>query len=273
MSKIISIIATIIITGGFAIEYTNNNKKETITIPNESKQAMYKPLMVEADTEPVEAPKETAETVIMPITDTTPPVVQETAKAVSEPAPAKKTETKPATTSNILTRKFRLNNGKYKTGKELVDYVKGNPNGLKLWTAFSKYGEEEANKSAITLFYENARIDPLFRGVCTKKYAENGDIYRCVYSNGNPNGGMDSGLISINVWWYRAKIKALAGGKITCNLSSMATARDYKNACTKQYVDAIHDVDTNIELARQIYEESGNSFRQWHGYKRAGLNK
>jgi hypothetical protein len=173
----------------------------------------------------------------------------------------------------VASQTFTLNSGKKVKGQFIIDLVKNNKDSIRLWNAFNdKFGEEVANTAAISLFYENGRLDPLFRGVCNEWHAENRNTYRCVYADVNTDGGMDAGLKSINVWWHRDKIKEMSNGSITCNLKNKETAKSYKIACTKEYVDWLHNIDNSIALAIRIYEESGNSFVQWYGYRR-GFNK
>lgn len=165
-------------------------------------------------------------------------------------------------TSTVRDRKFRLNNGTYKTGGEIVDYVKGNYNGLKLWNAFNeKYGAEVANTAAITLFYENGTLWEYTTGVCSAKHRINGDYRNCNYADIN-SAGFDAGLKQINTWYQRHRIAKLGGPN--CQQSN---SRDRSDPCVQLLIAWLHDVDNNIKITLDIYRDSG--FNAWYGYRRA----
>lgn len=165
--------------------------------------------------------------------------------------------------SSIPARVFTLNDGKKITGQEILNIVKSNPNGLKLWQAFfDKFGVEVADTSAISLYYENGTLKSDSVGVCNLKYARNGDYRDCVFADIN-SAGMDAGLKQINTFYQRYRIAKLGG--VSCEPSN---SRDITDPCTAQQVEWLKNVDNNIKIALDIYEESGN-FLAWYGYKRA----
>ena len=180
-----------------------------------------------------------------------------------EPAPEPiKEDPKPTT---VATRSFRMNDGTYKTGQELLDYGHSDPNAKKLWQAFfDRYGQEVADTALITLFYENGTFKPDTVGVCSFKYQVNGDYRNCVYADMNTEG-MDAGLKQINTYYQRYRIAKLGGE--ACEPSN---SRDITDPCTASHVQWLKNVDNNIMIALDIYAEQG--FIPWIGYKRAFNN-
>jgi hypothetical protein len=166
------------------------------------------------------------------------------------------------TASKIPERKFRLNSGKFITGQKILDMVKGNPNGLKLWQAFNhKFGTEIADTAAISLYYENGTMKVDSIGVCNRKYMIKGDYRNCTYADMN-SAGMDVGLKQINTFYQRKRIAKLSG--INCKIGN---SRDRKDPCTAQLITWLINPDNNILIAIDIYQEQG--FTPWYGWKRA----
>ena len=181
------------------------------------------------------------------------------APAITLEAPKTPVATTP---SKIPERKFRLNNGKFITGQKILDIVKGDPNGLKLWQAFNnKFGTEIADTAAISLYYENGTMKVDSVGVCNRKFMIKGDYRNCTYADMN-SAGMDAGLKQINTFYQRKRIAKLSG--INCKIVS---SRDRKDPCTAQLVTWLINPDNNILIALDIYQEQG--FTPWYGWKRA----
>lgn len=175
-----------------------------------------------------------------------------------------KVESKPVQATKTSQRSFRLNNGKYQKGSEIISYVKSNANGKKFWNAFNKkYGSEVADKIAITLFYENGTLWEKTVGVCSAKYQIGGDYRNCNYADINSNG-LDSGLLQINTWYQRKRIAKLGGPSCTPQNS-----RDRADTCNKKLINWLHNPDNNLKIAMDIYSESGLS--PWYGAKKAGV--
>ena len=201
--------------------------------------------------QPVQAVETKSELVVEPVKD------DKTELSKEEPKPVVQA------TSSIPGRTFYLNNGKAITGQEILNMVKANPNGLKLWQAFfDKFGLEVADTSAISLYYENGTLKTDSVGVCNLKYAKNGDYRDCVFADIN-SAGMDTGLKQINTFYQRYRISKLGG--VSCEPSN---SRDITDSCTAQQVEWLKNVENNIKIALDIYQESGN-FNAWYGYKRA----
>ncbi len=170
-------------------------------------------------------------------------------------------------TSPIQNLTFTLNNGKKVSGKELIDEVKANPNGNKLYQAFlEKHGVVVADISAITLKYENGTYWEKTTGVCSKKYQIGGDYRNCNYADLN-SAGLDAGLKQINTYYQKARIEKLSG--IKCDMGK-SQSKDRANECNQKLVEWLHNVDNNITIALDLYEESG--FGPWYGCKRAFKN-
>jgi hypothetical protein len=166
--------------------------------------------------------------------------------------------------NNISTKLFKLNSGKKVTGKYLLDIVKSNANGLKLWQAFfDKYGQVVADTAGISLFYENGTMKVDSVGVCSKKYMIGGDYRNCNYADLN-SAGFDAGLKQINTFYQRKRIEKLSGIKCT-----IGNSRDRKDPCTAQYIAWLINPDNNIAIALDIYSEQG--FCPWYGARRSGI--
>lgn len=164
--------------------------------------------------------------------------------------------------SRVSEMTFTLYSGKTQKGDEIIQYVKSNPNGLKLWQAFfDKHGQEVADTAAVSLFFENGTLWEKTTGVCNRKYQINGDYRNCNYADIN-SAGMDAGLKQINTFYQRYRIAKLGGPK--CEPKN---SRDITDPCTKSQVDWLHNVDNNIKISLDIYSESG--FSPWYGYKKA----
>lgn len=213
-----------------------------------------------SETLPVIEPVVAPEVVQKPTPVTIEPLVLSTGSKDLTPAPKPVVQAKAS--PNIETRQFRLNSGKYVTGKFILDIVKGNPNGLKLWQAFNdKYGQVIADTAGISLFYENGSLKVDSVGVCSKKYMIGGDYRNCNYADLN-SAGFDAGLKQINTFYQRKRIEKLSG--IKCQI---VNSKDRKDSCTAQYIGWLINPDNNIKIALDIYSEQG--FTPWYGYKRA----
>jgi hypothetical protein len=165
--------------------------------------------------------------------------------------------------SSIPDKDFKLNGGKIIKGQELLNIVKGNENGLKLWQAFyNEFGLEVADTSAISLFYENGSLKVDSVGVCSAKYMIGGDYRNCNYADLN-SAGMDAGLKQINTFYQAERITKLGGE--ACNFGN---SRDRQDPCNQKKLAWLLNVDNNIKISLDIYREHKN-FHAWYGYKRA----
>jgi hypothetical protein len=182
---------------------------------------------------------------------------------ITEVKPAEIIPEKPKEVSSIPARNFKLNSGKLITGQAILDMVKGNPNGLKLWQAFNdKFGTEVADTAAISLYYENGTLKTDSIGVCTAKYMIGGDYRNCNYADMN-SAGLDVGLKQINTFYQAKRITKLGG-----EACSFGDSRDRNDPCNQKKLAWLLNVDNNIKIAIDIYQEQGN-FDAWYGYKRA----
>jgi hypothetical protein len=181
-------------------------------------------------------------------------------KPEPEPTPA------PAQTQSngVASRSYKLNNGTHKSGADIISYVRSNPNGEKLYQSFLQISKEEADKSAITLFYENGTLWEKTVGVCNPIHWIGGDYRNCAYADINSNG-LDVGLIQVNTWYQRHRIMRLSG--INCTIQA---TRDRNDPCNAQLIAWLHNVDNNILIAREIHSESG--WTPWYGAHRSFLN-
>jgi hypothetical protein len=166
------------------------------------------------------------------------------------------------TTTSIAQRSFRLNSGRYVKGQYILNIVKGNPNGLKLWNAFnSEFGATVADTAAISLYYENGTLKTDTVGVCNPIHQIGGDYRNCAYADMN-SAGMDVGLKQINTFYQAKRITKLGGEPCT-----FRDSKDRNDPCNQKKIAWLFNVDNNIKIALDIYREQG--FRPWYGYRRA----
>lgn len=164
--------------------------------------------------------------------------------------------------TSIATRDFQLNGGKYVKGSFILNIVKSDPNGLKLWSAFNnEFGPVIADTAAISLYFENGSLKTDSVGVCNRIHWINGDYRNCAYADMNSNG-MDAGLKQINTFYQAQRITKLGGEP--CNF---VDSKDRNDPCNQKKISWLLNIDNNIKISLDIYREQG--FGPWYGYKKA----
>ena len=184
---------------------------------------------------------------------------------VEAPKEEIKIEQKAVVSNSIRDRNYRLNNGKYMSGHQILEYIKGNANGLKLWNAFNnEFGETVADTAGISLFYENGSLKSDSVGVCNYIHWIGGDYRNCAYADMN-SAGMDVGLKQVNSFYQSTRITKLGGESLACYFRD---SRDRNDPCNQKKIEWLINVDNNIAISLDIYREQRN-FNAWYGYRRA----
>jgi hypothetical protein len=147
-----------------------------------------------------------------------------------------------------------------KTGQMHLDQCKTTEAGRKFLEAFAEYGIDNQLIACATLNNENGTHDLFTRGVCNEKYQEGGDYRRCVYADIN-SAGLDLGLFQINSYYQATRITKLAGQEYACKFTN---SRDWSDPCNKLKAEWLFDIDNQILIIKDIYNEQG--FKPWSAY-------
>lgn len=166
---------------------------------------------------------------------------------------------------------FRMNNGTYLTGAQIIDEAMGNANARKLWDQFNlHFGGEIANTAIISLKFENGSYWERTTGVCNQIHWINGDYRDCAYPDMN-SAGFDVGIKQINTFYQSGGLNepsriAKLGGP-NCRFESKEASKVRSHPCNQEIMNWLYVPQNNIHIAVDLFADQG--FCPWYGWRRA----